>query len=124
MGDEMFYRYQQSLIDAALALPRFQLDGDQFLGNHPRRGVAMSHLLVVDDRWSSAPTVVPAVPPEKTPKEPSKRHHGPTARAMTHLGDVVFRHVCTHKAHIRARRGYEPTREAAMAAFAKSWRRE
>jgi ferredoxin len=20
---------------------------------------------------------------------------------MTHLGDVVFRHVCTHKAHIR-----------------------
>jgi hypothetical protein len=41
---------------------------------------------------------------------------------MTHLGDVVFRHVCTHKAHIRARRGYEPTREAAMAEFAKSWR--
>jgi hypothetical protein len=24
----------------------------------------------------------------------------------------------------RARHGYEPTREAAMAAFAKSWRRE
>ena len=23
---------------------------------------------------------------------------------MTHLGDVVFRHVCTHKAHIRAPR--------------------
>jgi hypothetical protein len=44
--------------------------------------------------------------------------------AMAHLGDVVFRHVCTHKAHIRARRGYEPTREAAMTAFAKSWRRE
>jgi hypothetical protein len=21
---------------------------------------------------------------------------------MTHLGDVAFRHVCTHKAHIRA----------------------
>jgi hypothetical protein len=32
--------------------------------------------------------------------------HGPAARAMTHLGDVVFRHVCTHKAHIRACRGY------------------
>jgi hypothetical protein len=42
---------------------------------------------------------------------------------MTHLGDVVFRHVFTQKAHIRARRGYEPTREDAMAAFAKSWRR-
>jgi hypothetical protein len=41
---------------------------------------------------------------------------------MAHLGDVVFRHVCTHKAHIRARRGYEPTRKAAMAAFAKRWR--
>jgi len=35
---------------------------------------------------------------------------------MTHLGDVVFRRVCMHKAHIRARRGYETTREA----FAKS----
>jgi hypothetical protein len=43
---------------------------------------------------------------------------------MTHLGEVVFRHVCTHNAHIRARRGYEPTDEATMAAFAKSWRRE
>jgi hypothetical protein len=42
---------------------------------------------------------------------------------MTHMGEVVFRHVCTHKAHIRARRGYEPTRAAAMAAFAKSWPR-
>jgi hypothetical protein len=49
---------------------------------------------------------------------------GPAARAMTHLGEVVFRHVCTHNAHIRGRRGYEPTDEAAMAAFAKSWRRE
>jgi hypothetical protein len=30
-----------------------------------------------------------------------------------------------HKGHIRrAAHGYEPTREAAMAAFAKSWRRE
>ena len=35
---------------------------------------------------------------------------------MTHLGDVVFRRVCMHKAHIRACRGYETTREA----FAKS----
>src|SRR6516225_9776507 len=43
---------------------------------------------------------------------------------MTHLGDVVFRRVCTHKAHIRARRGYAATREDAMAPFAKSWRRE
>src|SRR5262249_27299038 len=42
---------------------------------------------------------------------------------MTHLGDVVFRHVCTHKAHIGARRGYEPTREAAVAAVANGWRR-
>jgi hypothetical protein len=32
---------------------------------------------------------------------------GLPARAMTHLGDVGFRHVCTHKAHIRARRGYK-----------------
>jgi hypothetical protein len=38
---------------------------------------------------------------------------------MTHLGDVVFRHVCMHKAHIRARPGYEPTHEAAMAARQK-----
>ena len=37
---------------------------------------------------------------------------------MTHLGDIVFLHVCTHKTHIRARGGYEPTRDAAMAAFA------
>jgi hypothetical protein len=30
-----------------------------------------------------------------------------------------------HNGHIRrAAHGYEPTREAAMAAFAKSWRRE
>jgi hypothetical protein len=30
-----------------------------------------------------------------------------------------------HKGHIRrAAHGYEPTREAAMAAFAKTWRRE
>jgi hypothetical protein len=29
-----------------------------------------------------------------------------------------------HNGDIRRRRGYEPTREAAMAAFAKSWRRE
>jgi hypothetical protein len=45
---------------------------------------------------------------------------------MTHLGDIVFLHVCTHKTHIRARGGYEPTRDAAMAAFAnggsdKAW---
>ena len=33
---------------------------------------------------------------------------------MTHLGDVVFRHVCMHQAHIRARRGYEPTLEAVV----------
>jgi hypothetical protein len=37
---------------------------------------------------------------------------------MTHLGDVGLRHVCTRKAHMRARRGYE--RDAAMAAFAKA----
>src|ERR1700747_1341805 len=43
---------------------------------------------------------------------------------MTHLGEVVFRHVCTHNAHIRARRGYEPTDAGAVAAVAKSWRRE
>ena len=36
---------------------------------------------------------------------------------MTYLGDVVFRHVCTHKTRIRARRGYEPTDEAAMASI-------
>ena len=35
---------------------------------------------------------------------------------MTHLGEVVFRHG-THNAHIRARRGYEPTDEAAMASI-------
>jgi hypothetical protein len=46
-----------------------------------------------------------------------------SCRARDDLGDVVFRHVCTHKAHIRARRDYEPTREAAMTALAKSWRR-
>src|SRR6202045_411138 len=34
-----------------------------------------------------------------------------------------FRHVCTHEAYIRARRGYEPTHEAAIAAVAKGpWR--
>src|SRR5437899_12444671 len=43
---------------------------------------------------------------------------------MRHLGEVVFRHVCTHKAHIRARRGYEPTRETAMELFPESCRRE
>jgi hypothetical protein len=29
-----------------------------------------------------------------------------------------------HNSEIRRAYGYEPTREAAMAAFAKSWRRE
>jgi hypothetical protein len=39
------------------------------------------------------------------------------------FGDVVFRHVCTHEAYIRARRGYEPTHETAIAAVAKGpWR--
>src|SRR5262249_2412969 len=34
--------------------------------------------------------------------------HGACRASDDTLGDVVFRHVCTHKAHIRARRGYEP----------------
>ena len=35
--------------------------------------------------------------------------------------DVGYGH---HEDEARATHGYEPTREAAMAAFAKSWRRE
>ena len=122
------------------------------------------------------PEATPVVPPEKTPKEPSKRPpqpklaarklqrqsivlppkkppipdsteavrpegtEGQSARLSLRRGgclvagpkhatrtfftlrggNVVFRRVCMHKAHIRARRGYETTREA----FAKSRRRE
>ena len=87
------------------------------------------------------PEATRVVPPEKTPKEPSKRPPQPklAARKLQRQsivlppkkpptrtfftlrgGNVVFRRVCMHKAHIRARRGYETTREA----FAKSRRRE
>ncbi len=40
-------------------------------------------------------------------------------------GDRPWMWASGHDGHIcRADHGYEPTREAAMAAFAKSWRRE
>jgi hypothetical protein len=46
-------------------------------------------------------------------KEPASPHGRPWMWASGHNGEIR-----------RAADGYEPTREAAMAAFAKSWRRE
>jgi hypothetical protein len=42
-------------------------------------------------------------------------------RASGHNGDI--RRACHNGDIRRALHGYEPTREAAMAAFAKRWRR-